>query len=46
MEKAVEMKKVEQNQPESCINKVTFRDKLREYKKHPKSLIVMLLVML
>lgn len=46
MEKVVEMKKVEQNQPESCINKVTFRDKLREYKKHPKSLIVMLLVML
>lgn len=46
MEKAVEKKKVEQNQPESCINKVTFRDKLREYKKHPKSLIVMLLVML
>ena len=46
MEKAVEMKKVEQNQPENYINKVTFRDKLREYKKHPKSLVVMILVML
>lgn len=46
MEKVVEMKKVEQNQPENYINKVTFRDKLREYKKHPKSLVVMILVML
>ena len=46
MEKVVEMKKVEQNQPENYINKVTFRDKLREYKKHPKSLFVMILVML
>ena len=46
MEKVVEMKKVEQNQPENYINKVTFRDKLREYKKHPKSLVIMILVML
>ena len=46
MEKAVEMKNTEQNQPENYINKVTFRDKLREYKKHPKSLVVMILVML
>ena len=46
MEKAVEMKNIEQNQPENYINKVTFRDKLREYKKHPKSLVVMILVML
>ena len=46
MEKVVEMKKVEQNQPENYINKVTLRDKLREYKKHPKSLVIMLLVML
>ncbi|MCI7759806.1 MAG: phosphate ABC transporter permease PstA [Oscillospiraceae bacterium] len=46
MEKVVEMKNTEQNQPENYINKVTFRDKLREYKKHPKSLVVMILVML
>ncbi|MCI7692350.1 MAG: phosphate ABC transporter permease PstA [Oscillospiraceae bacterium] len=46
MEKAVEMKNTEQNQPEEFINKVTFRDKLREYKKHPKSLVIMILVML
>lgn len=46
MEKAVEIKNIEQNQPENYINKVTFRDKLREYKKHPKSLVVMILVML
>ena len=46
MEKVVEMKNTEQNQPENYINKVTFRDKLREYKKHPKSLFVMILVML
>lgn len=46
MEKVVEMKKVEQNQPENYINKVTFHDKLHEYKKHPKSLVVMILVML
>ena len=41
MEKAVEMKNTEQNQPEEFI-----RDKLREYKKHPKSLVIMILVML
>ena len=46
MEKVVEMKNTEQNQPENYINKVTFRDKLREYKKHPKSLVIMILVML
>lgn len=46
MEKVVEMKNTEQNQPENYINKVTFRDKLSEYKKHPKSLVVMILVML
>ena len=46
MEKAVEMKNTEQNQPEEFINKVTFRDKLREYKKHPKSLVIMIFVML
>ncbi|MGN0670539.1 MAG: phosphate ABC transporter permease PstA [Oscillospiraceae bacterium] len=46
MEKVIEMKNTEQNQPENYINKVTFRDKLREYKKHPKSLVVMILVML
>lgn len=46
MEKVVEMKNTEQNQPENYINKVTFHDKLREYKKHPKSLVVMILVML
>ena len=46
MEKVVEMKNTEQNQPENYINKVTFHDKLREYKKHPKSLVIMILVML
>lgn len=46
MEEAVEMKNTEQNQPEEFINKVTFRDKLREYKKHPKSLVIMIFVML
>ena len=46
MEKAVEMKNTEQNQPEEFINKVTFRDKLRESKKHPKSLVIMIFVML
>ena len=46
MEKAVEMKNTEQNQPEEFINKVTFRDKLREYKQHPKSLVIMIFVML
>lgn len=46
MEKVAKMQNAEQQQPENYINKVTFRDKLREYKKHPKSLVVMILVML
>ena len=46
MEKVAKMQNAEQQQPENYINKVTFRDKLREYKKHPKSLVIMILVML
>lgn len=46
MVEALEINKKEQEVPENYINKTTFKDKLREYKKHPGSLAAMILVML
>lgn len=46
MEKAVETIKTSAVQQEEYINRVGLRDKLRQYKKRPKSLVMMILVML
>lgn len=42
----MEIRKNEQQVPEKYINKVGLREKLREYKKHPGSMVTMILVML
>lgn len=46
MEKAAETIKTSAVQQEEYINRVGLRDKLRHYKKRPKSLVMMILVML
>lgn len=46
MEKAAEIQKTKAKAPDNSINKVSLRDKLRRYKKHPKALAAMILVMI
>lgn len=46
MEKAIEMKNTKVKIIENHINRVSLKDKLKQYKKHPGSLVAMILVMI
>lgn len=46
MEKAIEMKNTKVKNIENHINRVSLKDKLKQYKKHPGSLVAMILVMI
>ncbi len=46
MVEVLKMRKNEQEAPENCINKISPKDKLKQYKKRPGSLAAMIFVML